>query len=211
MTVSSLRLGALAAALVATHLVSHAAAPVPTVAPGLASLPFALESWTGEPAPPLSAEEARVLAADQYVRRYYRSGAGVVEMDVSYYSRPRVGSSMHSPLNCLPGNGWAVADVKTRPLATAAGTWDIRELIVERGASRYALSYWFQSRDRIIADEFAARFYLLADAVRRRPTDAGLVRVMMPVAGAGTSEQATLAAFASNLIPELAARFQAQD
>ena len=56
------------------------------------------------------------------------------------------------------------------------------------------------------ADEFSARFHLLGDAIKRRPTDASLVRVMMPASGSGREEQATLAEFAGRLIPEIARR-----
>jgi hypothetical protein len=56
----------------------------------------------------------------------------------------------------------------------------------------------------VIADEVSARFYVLADAVRRQPADSGIVRLMMPVVkGNGDSERSTLAAFAERLIPEL--------
>jgi EpsI family protein len=115
---------------------------------------------------------------------------------------------MHSPLNCLPGTGWEVASVATRPVTTLAGTWGVRELTVERGAARYALTYWFQSRNRIVPDELSARFHLLGDALWRRPTDTGLVRVMMPITGSGIEERAAVADFARRLIPEIARRLE---
>lgn len=198
-----------AAMLVATYLLTHVSAPAATAAaPSLESLPFHLSEWSGVTAPPLAPEIADTLAANEYVRRYYQGPQGVLEMDVAYYAQPRVGTTMHSPLNCLPGTGWEVASVTTRPVDTPVGTWGVRELTVERGATRYALTYWFQSHDRIVADELSARFHLLRDALRRRPTDTGLVRVMMPVSGSGIEERDTIAAFAANLIPAIAARLR---
>ena len=196
-----------AALLVATYLLTHVSAPAASLpAPGLDSLPFQISGWTGVTAPPLDAGVADTLAANEYVRRYYQGPRGVLEMDVAYYAQPRVGTTMHSPLNCLPGSGWEVASVTTRPVMTAAGAWGVRELTVERGTAKYALTYWFQSHDRIIADELSARFHLLRDSLRRRPTDTSLVRVMMPVTGSGAEERDTIADFASRLIPEIAAR-----
>jgi EpsI family protein len=204
---ASVRWGIVAVAFAATYLVTHAASPPRVEPPAFEEVPFSLDEWEGEPGPPLTPDEERILAADEYVRRFYVSPDGEeIEMDISYYAQPRVGSTMHSPLNCLPGNGWAITQVATRAVETPIGVANLRELIVERRGDRYALTYWFQSRDRILADEFAARFYLLADGLRRRPTDAGLVRVMMPVDGSGVAEQETLAWFASRVIPELAAR-----
>ena len=205
----TVRSSMVAAAFVATYLLTHATAPAaPPSAPSLASLPFELAPWTGTDAPPLAPDVAEVLAADEYVRRYYTSAAGSIEMDVSYYTQPRVGTTMHSPLNCLPGNGWEVTSVRTRQLDTAAGSWGVRELTVQRGATTYALTYWVQSRDRIISDEFSARFHLLGDALRRRPTDASLVRVMMPSSREAIAERETIADFATRLIPEIARRLR---
>jgi EpsI family protein len=209
----SRRSAIVAAAFVATYAVTHGGSPAAyTPAEPLDSLPLAMGEWAGSDAPPLDDATAEVLAADQYVRRYYEGPAGTIEMDVAYYARPRIGTTMHSPLNCLPGTGWEVASVATRQLGPAAGgsagpAWQVRELTVVRANARYALTYWYQSRHRIIADEFAARFNLLGDALKRRPTDAGLVRVMMPVAGgSGEAERGVLARFAQLLIPQIDSR-----
>jgi EpsI family protein len=200
-----MRAAAIVVAFVATYALTHASARVePPPAPALERIPLTLAGYTGEAAPPLDPDVARVLAADQYVHRYYRGAGGTIEMDVAYYGQPRVGANMHSPLNCLPGNGWEVAQVTTSPVATATGPSTIRTMTVARGDARFALTYWFQSRNRIVSDEFSTRFYLLADALRRRPTDAGLVRLIMPLTGNGDAQQATLTTFAGRLIPELA-------
>ena len=124
---------------------------------------------------------------------------------------------MHSPLNCLPGNGWEIAGVGERSIATAIGPVDIRELTVAREGARYALTYWFQSRHRIVADELSARLHLLGDALRRRPADAGLARLIMPLgrdsagdggSGDGGTQRDRMAAFAARLIPEIDVRLR---
>jgi EpsI family protein len=201
---TSARAVAIVAALLATYALTHASGTVtPPPAPALEAIPMTLASWTGEAAPPLDPAIAEVLAADQYVHRFYRGPEGTIEMDVAYYGQPRVGANMHSPLNCLPGNGWEVAEVSSIPVTTTAGRATIRNMTVQRGSTRYAITYWFQSRNRILSSELASRFYVLADALRRRPTDAGLVRVMMPASNNPAGQQATLTAFAGQLIPAL--------
>lgn len=205
----STRLIIVAGIFVATFAMAHAAAPVlPESAPRLESIPLRLAAWVGQPAPPLAPDLAKILAADTYVHRYYRDTAGTIEMDVAYYAQPRVGANMHSPLNCLPGNGWTMENPQSRRIDTPVGAWDVREIAVSRGASRFAMTYWFQSRQRVVGDEFAARLHLLGDALRRQPTDASLVRVMMPSRGALDAEHATLATFAAQLIPEIATRLR---
>jgi EpsI family protein len=206
----SLRPALLAGAFLATFGLTHALQPLaPRVRASIADLPMQLAPWAGREAPPLAPEVVATLAADEYVRRYYiapsaaATGRRVVEMDVSYYAQPRVGATMHSPLNCLPGNGWQITSVAHVPVSGGPPGAQVRALTVTRGSRTYAMAYWFQSRDRVVSGELSTRFHLLADALRRRPTDAGLVRVMAPVTAGGSAE-ATVLAFASRLVPELA-------
>ena len=196
---------ALAALLGATFAVSQVARPV--AAPydvALDGVPMMLEEWSGESAPPLDAETARVLAADQYVHRYYAGADGrPIEMDIAYYARPQVGGTAHSPLNCLPGNGWTMSTPVVREIRTAAGAWTVREITVARDSSRWAMTYWFQGRQRVEADEFAARWHLFTDAIRRRPSDTAMVRVMTPLADGDVGAHDVLAAFSGSLIPQV--------
>jgi EpsI family protein len=219
---SSVRHALLALAFLATYGFTHIVAPVaPAVPAALGELPMALAPWAGFTAPALPPEVLETLAADDYIRRYYArattpaspgaAGASAlqgvapaqeaVEMDISYYAQPRVGANMHSPLNCLPGNGWQITDLKTVALAGLDNV-RVQALTVQRGQHRFAMAYWFQSRDRVITGEASTRFHLLADAIQRRPTDTGIVRVMAPITDAASAHGVVLA-FASRLVPEL--------
>ena len=196
---------ALAALLAVTFAASQVARPV--AAPhdvALEGVPMALSEWHGATAPPLDPEVARVLAADQYVHRYYAGPDGrPIEMDIAYYAQPQVGGTAHSPLNCLPGNGWTMSTPVVREIRTAAGAWSVREITVSRGNARWAMTYWFQGRQRVEADEFAARWHLFTDALRRRPSDTAMVRVMTPLTDGDTGVHDVLAAFSGNLIPQV--------
>jgi EpsI family protein len=169
-----------------------------------AAIPLAFDAWIGRAAPPLEPEVARVLAADQYVHRFYIAtdsgprtpdpgSRAPVEMDIAYYARPQAGAAMHSPLNCLPGNGWEIMESRTMPLATPTGSVDVRRLIVSLKGYRVAMTYWFQNRGVVVGNEYRQRFQLLANGLQGRQTDAALVRVMANDTAAGhhTMEQFT--------------------
>jgi len=198
---------ALAAILGLTFAVSQVARPV--AAPhhvAFDDLPMTLSDWTGESAPPLAPDVARILAADQYVHRYYSVPDGrSTEMDIAYYAQPHVGGTAHSPLNCLPGNGWTMGEPAVRAIRTDGGTWSVREITAARNNARWAMTYWFQGRHRVEADEFAARVNLFTDAIRRRPSDTAMVRVMRPLESGEADGPAHdgLAAFAAVLIPQV--------
>jgi EpsI family protein len=204
-----MRTAGIAAALVATLLVSRfATVPAAASLPNLDRIAMTVGLWSGVTAPALDPEVARTLAADRYVHRYYTGPGGAVEMDVAYYAQPRVGANMHSPLNCLPGTGWQMVDVAETDVATSVGRWRVRDTIVERRGDRYALMYWFQSNHRVVANEFSVRVRLLGDALQRRRTDAGLVRLIMPVKGDAAAQRAVMTSFATVLIPEISAHLQ---
>ena len=199
----------LAALLALTFVASQVARPV--AAPHTVtfeSVPMALSAWAGQPAPPLEPETAKILAADQYVHRYYAEGSRSIEMDIAYYAQPHVGGTAHSPLNCLPGNGWTMSEPRVREVQTSTGTWSVREITVSRDNAHWAMTYWFQNRQRIEADEFAARWNLFTDAVRRRPADTAMVRVMTPITPGDASGHEVLAAFTRELIPQVDRAFR---
>ena len=197
-----------AALFAGTFVASQVARPIAapeTIA--LATIPMTLQSWTGAEAPPLDPDTARILGADQYVHRVYTAPAEpTIEMDVAYYAQPRVGATAHSPLNCLPGNGWTMSEPAVRTVGSGTDAWTVREVVVSRDTARWAMSYWFQNRQRVDYSEFAARWHVFTDALRRRPSDTAMVRVMTPLPSddaAGTAGRAGVAAFAAMLIPQV--------
>jgi EpsI family protein len=196
---------ALAILLGATFAMSQVARPVAAPhAVAMEGVPMTLAEWTGSSAPPLTPEDARILAADQYVHRYYAAPDGrAIEMDIAYYAQPQVGGTAHSPLNCLPGNGWTMSEPAVREIRRGGETWSVREITVSRDGSRWAMTYWFQGRQRVEANEFAARWNLLKDAVSRKPADTAMVRVMTPLSIGDTGAHEALAAFSADLIPQV--------
>ncbi len=193
-------------ASVATLLTAES---VTDVQPEFDRLPIALAGWQGREAPPLDEEVARTLAADTYVHRFYtRADGAAVETDVAYYRRQRVGAAMHSPLNCLPGTGWAL--VSTDDVAVGGTT--VRQAVVQRGVARLVVVYWFATPARTDASEYWNRLYRIGDALRGKRTDAALVRVIVPVdealGDAGAAARAR--AFAGALLSEVTGAWRAE-
>jgi len=196
---------AVAALFAATFGVSVLAHPVPApTSIALDTVPKSLAGWAGTPAPPLAPDVARILSADQYLHRYYaQADAPPIEMDIAYYSQPRVGATAHSPLNCLPGNGWTMSEPMVREIESAAGRWTVRDVTVSRGNARWAMAYWFQNRQRVDYNEFTARWHVFTDALRRERSDTAMIRVMTPVGADDASGRAAVASLAGELIPQV--------
>jgi EpsI family protein len=155
-----------------------------------------------------SAEVEQVLRADDYLSRDYVTPEGrAANFYVGYYASQRSGATYHSPLNCLPGAGWTMSEpglVRVTP-AGGGAPFEANRYIVENGGNRQLLVYWYHGRGRAVASEYWGKVYTVLDSVRRRRSDGGMVRVMVPV---GDDEGAALRAatdLAAQAAPQLSA------
>jgi EpsI family protein len=57
----------------------------------------------------------------------------------------------------------------------------VNRYVVARDTERSVVLYWYQSHDRVVASEYKARFWSIADAIRLNRTDTALVRVVVPI------------------------------
>lgn len=156
---------------------------VPPVAP-LMLFPSVLGGWSMTNDIPVEKEIAEYLRADDLLNRIYVNRAGTeASLFIAYFKTQRYGQSPHSPKNCLPGSGWEkVSDEK---IPVAVEDWNgpivINRYVVEHGEEKSVTLYWYHSHNRVIAGEFAARLWLVADSIRYHRSDTALVRVIVPV------------------------------
>jgi EpsI family protein len=151
----------------------------------LSELPQRLGSWSMSVEGVVDKETQEVLKADELLNRGYVNQALRVEANlfVAFFQTQRTGQTPHSPKNCLPGNGWVqtIADTIKVQVPGRAEPVEINRYLVSKGENKSIVLYWYQSRDRVVASEYSARFYTAADAIRYNHTDTALVRVVVPV------------------------------
>ena len=147
--------------------------------------PTVLGHWTMVQDAPLDPEVLQMLRADDTMNRVYVDSARTITVSlfIAYFKTQRYGQSPHSPKNCLPGSGWEEVEVGRQTIPVAG--WDrpitVNRYAVQHGDEKSVTLYWYQGHHRVIASEFAAKFWLVADAVRYRRSDTALVRVIVPV------------------------------
>lgn len=175
----------------------------------LAALPMTLDGWSGSTAPPFDNEIIRVLGVEQYIHRVYRHQAGgPVWLYVGYHGSQSEGDSIHSPMNCLPGAGWEPVErvqVQLNVLDSAgrARAVDVNELIIQKGASKQAVIYWYQSHGRVVASEYWSKAFTVFDTIRSGRSDAAFVRVIVPVGEDPAAAKARARKFAADAFPQL--------
>jgi EpsI family protein len=195
--------------LAAQILVVRAAASGehPPPPPALDRFPAAFGQWKLFRGDPVDAAIARELGADRLVSQIYMETptGSAASLLVAWFRTQREGARQpHSPKVCLPGAGWTPRVVDQVTLDTRAGAITVNRYVVDKGTQRAVVLYWYQTPRRVIAGEWAAKFWLAADALRDKRTDTALVRVTAWPAGVGDQAATAVATgFARDLYPML--------
>jgi len=157
------------------------------VPPGrpLAGFPKQIGGWQLLQEGVIEPDVMAVLQADDVLTRIYAkpSTGQAADLYIAAFRSQRNGKAPHSPKNCLPGNGWM--QVSASEIQIDAGTGKeipVNRYIIQHGDDRSLVLYWYQSRNRSVAGEFRAKFWVIADAIRYNRTDTALIRVIVPIA-----------------------------
>jgi EpsI family protein len=170
----------------------------PTQAPG----------WHMKQSSPIEDEVKDVLKADDLLSRWYMNDSETASayFFIAFFKTQREGQAPHSPKNCLPASGYEALESFPIdiPVAGREQPIHINRYLTARGEEKSVTLYWYQSHNRIIADEFAARFYLVVDSIRYHRSDTALVKIVVPVRG-GDADRATKTAvdFAQAMWPAI--------
>jgi EpsI family protein len=182
--------------------VSHGESIIPREP--LRELPYVLGSWKGEDHP-LQPQIVQAINVNDYANRlYFDPEAATVQLYIGYYDSQRTGSTIHSPKNCLPGSGWDPIRSGYAGVSVPGGNAiTVNEYVIQQDQNKQLVFYWYHGRGRIIASEYSAKFWMVADAISRNRTDGALVRLITPMSDGEASARARLVSFAQALLPYL--------
>jgi EpsI family protein len=194
--------GLLIGAFVLLHSVSHGEAIVPHQP--LHDLPYTLGNWTGTEQP-FEERMMQAVGVSDYTNRVYSSRpVGFAQLYVGYYASQRTGDTIHSPKNCLPGAGWDPVQSGYTKISIPDGRQIVvNEYVIQQGLDKELVFYWYQDRGRVIASEYSAKFWMVADAISRNRTDGALVRLVTPMNDSEVDARARLVSFTQILFPHL--------
>lgn len=151
---------------------------------------LASQDWSLVQNVDIDKETLDILKADDLLSRIYenRRTGRMATLFVAYFETQRTGKAPHSPKNCLPGSGWAPSQSGTMDIHVPGEVQPIKvnRYIVARGDNQDAVLYWYQSHNRVIASEYAAKIFTVTDSIRYNRSDTALVRVIVPVQGGNT-------------------------
>lgn len=181
----------------------------------LAALPSALGPWKGTDIP-ISSGILEVLGKGIFLNRVYQPSSALpndtrpapVGLFIGYFPTQRSGQSIHSPQNCLPGSGWSFESSGVANLSDGNGKpLRVGEYVISNGVDRQEVFYWYRTHGHDIANDYVAKFRMLADAILYSRTDAALIRVTTPFLNGESQRDAHIRAlrFTEQVIPLLPA------
>ncbi len=150
--------------------------PAPPRAPDFSRVPLAVGPWVGEEHA-LGVGEAKALGADATTLRLYRGPGGAAAwVFFAYFRQQQVGSQIHSPRHCLPGTGYEIQSLAPVVLELGGRRQPAERATIDRQGNDQRMIYWFQTRSGTVTDEYALKWDLVRNSLRRRPTDAAFIR-----------------------------------
>ena len=183
--VSGPALACLGLLAVTTLMSFHAAGrdQAPPMRQNFVDFPMQLAGWQGEPMV-MERMYVDVLRFDDYLLANYQSPAGPVNFYAAYYRSQEKGRAAHSPKACIPGDGWEItaSDEVVVP-AGEAGAQGFRanRVLIQKGAQKQVVLYWFKQRHRMVTSEYLVKFFLFVDALTMKRTDGALIRLVAAV------------------------------
>ena len=143
----------------------------------------------------LDSQTETFLKADDTLSRAYVGSDGLLTLFVAFFQSQRGGVTPHSPKICLPGAGWTPeeASIISVSVPGEAHPIPVNRYIVRHGEARSLVLYWYATAHHAMADEYAAKLYLMYEGLRYRRSDEAVFRVIVPIsAGEHSAEQSGL-------------------
>lgn len=170
--------------------------------------PSEIGEWSGRKEA-LEARYLDILRLDDYVLEDFRQADGPpVNFYAAYYQTQDYTHGIHSPHDCIPGGGWEITKFGQRMFPATATTpaFQFNRAIIQLGATREVVYYWFDEHGRHVTNEYLARWYLFWDAFTKHRTDGALVRFVaaLPAGADEAQADAQIMSLAARIEPTLA-------
>ena len=170
------------------------------------TFPTVIGTWQAKASSNLDPEIVNFLKVNDYVMQSYHDTDGrQLWLYVGYWATQRKGAQIHSPQNCLPGNGWEPieASLLTVVLPAPYAPITVNRYLIQKDREQQVVLYWYQSQGKAVAGELAAKVDMVRSAILRNRTDGALVRVSAPASGGVAESTDSLVRYVQKLYPIL--------
>ncbi len=176
----------------------------------LASFPRDIDNWHGRDLS-LTESQFESLGTRDVLMRQYSDGSQdePVLLHVAFYPRQLQGSTMHSPLHCIPGSGWTVERRTLAPLyfGESDPPLEVNEVVFGRESDRILVLYWYLEQGAPQTSELKGAFQTMWDSATAGRSYGCLIRFSTPITTTTQSAVARASALVGVALPILSEQF----
>jgi len=176
----------------------------------MASFPRDIGNWHGRDIDLTDRQFSSLGTRDVLMREYSddRHDAPVL-LHVAFYPRQQQGSTMHSPLHCIPGSGWEVEHRMLTPLEFdhSGAPFDANEVVFGREDDRILVLYWYLEQGSPQASEFKGAFQTMWDSATAGRSYGCLIRFSTSITTTTPDALARTSGLVAVALPILVERF----
>jgi len=147
----------------------------------LASIPSTIAGWSATQEIDLDPRTLERLRASSLVSREYAKGDDRLGLFVAYYAHQSSSGYMHSPKICLPGSGWEIEEPGLAQVQTSRGPVAVNRYVISNSGQKALILYWYQSTNRITADEYVTKLYMIHDGLFYGRAGGSIARIQLPL------------------------------
>lgn len=181
----------------------HKMRPQPLQHP-LWQFPTQIGPWNASQQDYFNQELLGVLKPNDYLmRRYVGPSNQSIDLYIGYHDKAQGSGPIHSPKNCLPGNGWL--EVASNPLVVDIRNKKIHltQAVYNQGEKDELFLYWYMVRGDTISTEIGLKLAEISNAIRHGQGGASFVRISISVKGDVSQASATAISFLKLAFPEV--------
>src|SRR5688500_6238885 len=86
---------------------------------------------------------------------------------------------MHSPKHCLPGSGWEIWKHDSSLVPINGTQVEVNKYSIQNAGTRMLMFYWYQSKNRIVANEYVGKVLLARDTLLTGRTGGSIARIVI--------------------------------
>lgn len=176
----------------------------------LAAFPLDIDNWRGSDVS-LTESQFSSLGTRDVLMREYSEGLddAPVLLHVAFYPRQQQGSTMHSPLHCIPGSGWEAERRTLTPLSfgKSGRPFDANEVVFRRENQRILVLYWYLEQGAPQSSEFRGAFKTMWNSATEGRSYGCLIRFSTPITTTTRDALERTSALAAATLPILDEKF----
>lgn len=132
-----------------------------------------LGEWVLTVRVPFSPRIVQALELDDYANLVYSKNDNNITLYVGYYNSLKKVGAAHSPLVCVPGQGWAITSTESVEIAIGNQHINAHVIEAEMNEQKKLIVYWYQAYDKTFSGTLLQKMYtFFAKSVHGRESNA---------------------------------------